>query len=982
MKKILLLLIITPFLNKSIIAQVNLPLGLKAYYPFTGNANDVSGNNNNPVFNNATLTADRFGNANSAYRFNGTSSYMRIPNNPTLNMPSGQISLSVWVKPTGYWMFDCKNNAIIMKLSADYEDGNYSLRFVDWPNGCTNNNNYDNEKFGGITGSGANGGGVVANTPTVQLNQWYNVVYTNDGIKSKIYVNCILRDSSINVGPADLSNSSDLFFGHLNSPAFPYWLNGDLDEVRIYDRALNQDEVNVLGGCTTTNVPCNNWLKTPSYPSSVSLGDLDVTGNKVTVEAMFSGSSAISPSLLFGKLVSKHTDATNVNYSLMATTCEITTTSGYINTPPVCQPINDKLYHIAMVYDGAILKFYRNGFLLSSVPWTGNLVNNNLLTTIASGPNNPGSPYQQLGYMNEVRIWNVARTQAQLQTYMNSSLPNPTTQTGLLGYYTFDNLLNKQGNAAYNGVLNGAATINNTTPNCTYVADSCAINPGCLDSVRFTTSNSCKTVNFFGQTFPNSTNIQSWQWYFGDGGTATGQNTTHIYALGNTNYTVKLVVTAQNGCKDSITKTITTPLFITNVNFTNTASCQNFNFVGSSQPASLGIQNWQWYFGDGATANTQNTSHTYPAANTTYTVKLVVTDLNGCKDSISKPITTPPLFIADAGNDTAVCLAPIVNVQLNASVGSTYSWTPAGVLNNPSIRNPMATISATTKFFVTITNAAGCAAIDSVTITLSSTINPALTINTPLLSICKGNSATFTATFTNGGSNPIFQWYKNNIAVGVNSSSYVDNSLNDGDIIKCTLTSNISCASPNNTESNNITMLVLNPASNIRYATISTLYNQNTQLQARIFAGSGYVWQPAIGLNNSIINNPTFNYTQTKEYLIKINTPIGCTIIDTQLVVINGRKGLYVPKAFSPNNNGANDRLYPILVGIKQLIYFKVFNRWGNLVFQTNSGNPALGWNGFYKGQPQPVETYTWIAEAIDIDNIKIIKSGSTLLLR
>ncbi|MEK7224986.1 MAG: hypothetical protein AAB221_04805, partial [Bacteroidota bacterium] len=79
------------------------------------------------------------------------------------------------------------------------------------------------------------------------------------------------------------------------------------------------------------------------------------------------------------------------------------------------------------------------------------------------------------GYINEVRIWNVARTQAELQTYMNTSLPGPTTQAGLLGYYTFDDLLNKQGNAAYNGTLNGGATINNTNPNCIFTADSCAV---------------------------------------------------------------------------------------------------------------------------------------------------------------------------------------------------------------------------------------------------------------------------------------------------------------------------------------------------------------------------------------------------------------------------------------------------------------------------------------------------------------------------
>ena len=66
--------------------QVDLTNGLRAYYPFSGNAQDASGNNNNPVFNNATLTADRFGKPGSAYHFNGIDNYMKILNSPSLNL--------------------------------------------------------------------------------------------------------------------------------------------------------------------------------------------------------------------------------------------------------------------------------------------------------------------------------------------------------------------------------------------------------------------------------------------------------------------------------------------------------------------------------------------------------------------------------------------------------------------------------------------------------------------------------------------------------------------------------------------------------------------------------------------------------------------------------------------------------------------------------------------------------------------------------
>jgi gliding motility-associated-like protein len=319
-------------------------------------------------------------------------------------------------------------------------------------------------------------------------------------------------------------------------------------------------------------------------------------------------------------------------------------------------------------------------------------------------------------------------------------------------------------------------------------------------------------------------------------------------------------------------------------------SCKAFDFKGLGYTNTNPVANWQWFFGDGGTANTQNTSHTYGSAGT-FTVKLIITDINGCKDSITKAVTAIQ-FSADAGNDTALCSVPPISVTLHASAGSSYSWTPAIYLNNPNLQNPTATISTTTRFYVTITNFPGCTATDSVLITLAPT-----------------------------------------------------------------------------------------PA-NVRYPTITALINQPTQLQARNLGGNSYNWQPTVGLNNNLIINPVFTYSQTQEYRIYINTLFGCQVVDTQLVKINGKKGIYVPRAFSPNGDGINDRLYPILVGIRELYYFRVYNRWGNLLFVTNSGNPASGWDGTFKGSLQPVETYTWVAEGIDIDGIVIKKSGNTVLLR
>jgi gliding motility-associated-like protein len=89
---------------------------------------------------------------------------------------------------------------------------------------------------------------------------------------------------------------------------------------------------------------------------------------------------------------------------------------------------------------------------------------------------------------------------------------------------------------------------------------------------------------------------------------------------------------------------------------------------------------------------------------------------------------------------------------------------------------------------------------------------------------------------------------------------------------------------------------------------------------------------------------------------------------------------IYVPRAFSPNNDGTNDLLKPILVGIETFHYFTVYNRWGNIIFTTTDANQ--GWDGTFKGVAQPVETYLWIAEGIDINGKKIVAKGMVSLVR
>ncbi len=222
---------------------------------------------------------------------------------------------------------------------------------------------------------------------------------------------------------------------------------------------------------------CSNWLEINTNDGAFWIGDLDIPGTNITVEATFNRTQPRSQQneLYAGDIVSKHKDPTDVNYLLRPNTAEITTDQGYFRTPDICDIELNKTYHVAMSYDGQTLKFYRNGFLMSSVPASGKLYQNDYITTIGNFAPQPGFGKEGLlGYINEVRIWNTVRTQQQLNDYLDKSLPSPSSQTGLLAYYTFNDLKNKQGNTAWDGTLINNALINSSNPACSnYIKDSC-----------------------------------------------------------------------------------------------------------------------------------------------------------------------------------------------------------------------------------------------------------------------------------------------------------------------------------------------------------------------------------------------------------------------------------------------------------------------------------------------------------------------------
>ena len=195
------------------------------------------------------------------------------------------------------------------------------------------------------------------------------------------------------------------------------------------------------------------WLSLPAATGYAAIGDLDVAGNQLTVEALYTSTNPASVDL-----VSKHASPADVNYLLRQTHGELSTTGGFTSTPSICPPDQNTCRHAAMVYDGVNLSFYLNGQLNGQVAINGTMIQNNHQALIG----NYGCCFggeQFYGFIDEVRIWNVARTQAQIQSFMFAPLPTPTTQVGLQAYYSFSSLYNLQGNPAWNASVAGTASI-------------------------------------------------------------------------------------------------------------------------------------------------------------------------------------------------------------------------------------------------------------------------------------------------------------------------------------------------------------------------------------------------------------------------------------------------------------------------------------------------------------------------------------------
>ena len=205
--------------------------GLIAHYPFTGNANDVSGNGyNGNVNTGATLTTDRFGNANSAYSFNGsTQGFINIPNSGSIDFSNG-ISFSAWFQASSSAM-----SSLVDKMEMSGSNGfRINTRDVSEQN-----------KIWACAGNYNSGIGTAISTTQYSIGTWYNVVGTfGPSNQVNIYINGIL-ENTYNASYS-FNNTSEIFIGKGHHTSGYEFFNGKIDDISIYNRALNPCDIDSI----------------------------------------------------------------------------------------------------------------------------------------------------------------------------------------------------------------------------------------------------------------------------------------------------------------------------------------------------------------------------------------------------------------------------------------------------------------------------------------------------------------------------------------------------------------------------------------------------------------------------------------------------------------------------------------------------------------------------------------------------------------
>ena len=478
---------------------------------------------------------------------------------------------------------------------------------------------------------------------------------------------------------------------------------------------------------------------------------------------------------------------------------------------------------------------------------------------------------------------------------------------------------------------------------------------------------------------------QSFLWDFGDGDISNLPNPKHFY---NTygSFTVKLFLTGFGGCLDSAMSTVNiyNPYTTTTMDYNPITACNDLlvDFNITTPPHTR----FTFNAGDGFvdTSQAKVFQHLYQSLGF-YAPFVVLADSLDCEVVVGGPNTVRilgalPFFGMDkkAFCDTGRVLFANFTIGNDPVITSVWDF---GDGITSTLKDPSHTYTGPGMYLpsLTVTTEAGCVKTLSDTVNIYATPDPTILKDSvvcinelmPLQGVLAypDTAVRWAWNFGNGASSTL----QNPSTRYGNSGSYN---------IQLTATNLLGCT--NNTSAT--VRVVPNPVINVLYNPVIPV---GTGINLPVTYGPGiasYNWLPPANLDCPNCATPFANPKKTTKYTINVTDVNDCPAsADIEVVVVCNEKNYFLPNTFSPNNDGNNDVFYPRGSGLTRIHSLRIFNRWGELVFERKdfpANDPSMGWDGTHRGKKANPDVYVYTVEWVCENSTIIPSRGNVALIR
>ena len=409
-------------------------------------------------------------------------------------------------------------------------------------------------------------------------------------------------------------------------------------------------------------------------------------------------------------------------------------------------------------------------------------------------------------------------------------------------------------------------------------------------SISESENNICAGTNvIFTASSTNEGSSPTYQWQINGSNVGSGTSTYSNSSLSDGDI-VTCILTSSESCvtsatanSNSITMVVNSPLTPTvSISESENNSCVGTNVVFTASPTNEGSSpTYQWQL-NGSNVGSGTSTYSNSSLSDGDVVTCILNSSESCVTSAtanSNSVTmvvntsvTPAISISESENNICVGTNVIFTASpTNEGSSPTYQWQ----LNGSNVGSGASTYSNSSLsdgdvISCTLTSSMTCSTVNpvnsnSVTMVVNTSVTPALSISESENNICSGTNVIFTASPTNEGSSPTYQWQLNGSNIGTGASTYSNSSLSNGDVISCTLTSSMTCSTVNPVNSNSVTMVVntsVTPAVSISESENDICDGTNVIFTASpTNEGSSptYQWQ----LNGSNVGSGTSTYSNS-----------------------------------------------------------------------------------------------------------------------